>query len=82
MTINPVTRAPAVPVQAPVARPGAQHHPAPQPAAISDTVQLSSAAQAVLKEVLESSAQTSQEAAGGDMQAQRLLARETAERAH
>lgn len=49
----------------------------------SDSVQLSQAAQArlaALKESKETPAQTSKEAAGGDQQAQRLLAREAAAR--
>jgi hypothetical protein len=48
-----------------------------------DTVQISSAAQAAqaaTKEILETSAQTAKEAAGGDHQAQRLLAKEAAEK--
>jgi len=43
-----------------------------------DTVQISSAAQAATKEMLETAAQTAKEAAGGDHQAQRLLAKEAA----
>ena len=43
-----------------------------------DSVQISNAAQAALKETLETSAQTAKEAAGGDRQAQRLIAREVA----
>ena len=47
----------------------------------ADTVQISNAAQAALKETLETSAQTAKEAAGGDRQAQRLIVREaTAEK--
>jgi hypothetical protein len=44
----------------------------------TDTVQISSAAQTALQEVLEVPAQTAKEARGGDHQAQRLLAREAA----
>ena len=44
----------------------------------ADTVQISSAAQAALKETLETSAQTAKEASNGDRQAQRLIAREVA----
>jgi hypothetical protein len=44
----------------------------------TDTVQISSAAQAALKEATETPAQTAQEARNGDPQAQRLLTRETA----
>jgi hypothetical protein len=43
-----------------------------------DTVQLSSAAQSALQEATETPAQTAKEAAGGDLQAQRLLAQEQA----
>jgi hypothetical protein len=59
-----------------------------QPAAASattDTVQLSSAAQAALaavQELRETPAQTDTEASGGDRQAQRLLAKETAAKVH
>jgi hypothetical protein len=49
------------------------------PAAVpTDTVTISSAAQAVLKEITETPAQTIKEAAGGDSQAKRLLAKEAA----
>ncbi|HZW92334.1 MAG TPA: hypothetical protein VFF64_05120 [Candidatus Eremiobacteraceae bacterium] len=59
---------------------------APQPAASkpqtagSDTVQISAAAKA-LQETIETPAQTAKEAAGGDIQAKRLLAKEAAEHA-
>jgi hypothetical protein len=43
-----------------------------------DTVQITSAAQAALQEVIETPVQTASEARGGDHQAQRLLAKETA----
>ena len=43
-----------------------------------DTVQVSSAAQAMLQEATETSAQTAKEASAGDHQAQRLLAKEAA----
>ena len=49
----------------------------PQPIA-TDTVQLSSAALAILQEATEIPAQTLKEARGGDFQARRLLAREAA----
>ena len=45
-----------------------------------DTVQISSAALQAMKEATENSSQTAQEAAHGDRQAQRLLAREAAEK--
>src|ERR1039457_4580305 len=60
----------------------------PQPAATSattDTVQLSNAAQAALaavQEARETPAQTAKEASGGDRQAQRLLAKESAAKLH
>jgi hypothetical protein len=69
----------------PAAVPVAPHKPAqskPQPAAATaDSVQLSSAAQArlaAMQEATETSAQTAKEASGGDLQAQRLQAREAA----
>lgn len=55
-----------------------QSKPAPSPAAQADAVQLSSAAQAALKEMTETPAQTAKEASGGDVQAKRLLAKEEA----
>ena len=57
-----------------------QSHPQPAARIITDTVQISSAAQA-LQEAIESPAQTAKEASAGDHQAQRLLAREAAARA-
>jgi len=51
----------------------------PQPAP-TDTVQISAAAQ-VLKESIENPVQTAREAAGGDPQARRLLAKEAADKA-
>ncbi len=52
--------------------------PQPQPTS-TDTVQISAAAQA-LKEAIENPAQTAREAAGGDLQAKRLLAKEAADK--
>jgi len=53
--------------------------PAPRPQSVpSETVQLSSAAQAALQEAVETQAQTAKEAGNGDLQAKRLLAKETA----
>jgi hypothetical protein len=46
----------------------------------TDTVQLSSIAQVALKEATETPAQTAKEANGGDRQAQRLLAKQAAEK--
>lgn len=60
--------------------------PKPQPvAAVKDTVQLSAAAkaiQATFQEAIETPAQTAKEAAGGDRQAKRLLAKEAAAKAN
>jgi hypothetical protein len=70
---QPATQSKGAPAQKPA-------KPAATPAS-ADSVQLSSAAQTRLaanQEVIETSAQTSQEAAKGDHQAQRLLARESA----
>jgi hypothetical protein len=55
--------------------------PEPKSAAITDSVQLSKAGQAMLaavQEAIEMPAQTAQEARGGDLQAQRVLAKEAA----
>ena len=49
----------------------------PQPVPV-DKVELSSAAQAALRESVETPAQTAKEAGSGDMQAKRLLAKEEA----
>ena len=46
--------------------------------AAKDTVHISNAAQLLLRESLETPAQTAREANGGDRQAQRLLAKEAA----
>ena len=54
--------------------------PAPQPRPqppVTDTVQISAAAKA-LQETIETAAQTAREASTGDVQAQRLLARQAA----
>jgi hypothetical protein len=55
-----------------------EHQPAPVPA---DTIQLSKAAQAILQEATETPAVTAKEAAAGDHQAQRLLAKQAAKMA-
>jgi hypothetical protein len=49
-------------------------------AGTADTVHLSSAAQSLLQEAAETPAQTAQEAASGDIQAKRLVAKEAAEK--
>ncbi len=63
---------------APPATPAAQASSAPvkPQAPVADTVQLSSGSRAALQELSETPAQTAKEAAGGDAQAKRLLARE------
>ena len=53
-------------------------HPAPSKPSTNDTVQVSSAAKALLQESQEPSAQTAQEARSGDQQAIRLLAKRAA----
>ena len=77
--VSSVTSSPQVPAQAPV-QPSAASKPAPaekaQPAA-TDTVKISVAAQA-LQEATETQAQTTKEAGSGDVQAQRLQAKEAA----
>ena len=53
--------------------------PEPRPQRIPiDSVQLSSAAQAALREIVETPAQTAKEAGTGDAQAKRLLAKQEA----
>ena len=57
-----------------------QRQPVPRVQAqppVTDTVQISAAAKA-LQETIETSAQTAREASSGDVQAQRLLARQAA----
>jgi hypothetical protein len=78
---NPVAAASqAQPVAQPAdARPQAR---APDPYAVpTDTVQLSSAAQAALQEARETPTQTAKNAGTGDLQTKRSLAKETAEKA-
>jgi len=75
-TLQPIQAQPAAAKPAPAAAPAA---PAQSKAAPTDTVQLSSAAK-IVQEASETPAQTSKEAAGGDVQAKRLLARESANR--
>ncbi len=66
----------------PAANSAAQSLPKAQPQStaqpVTDTVQISTAAQAALRETLETPAQTAKEASSGDRQAQRLLAKEAA----
>jgi hypothetical protein len=78
--ISPVSSAThSLPAAQSVTAPQQPAQSKPQPAP-TDTVQISAAAQA-LKEAIENPAQTAREAAGGDLQAKRLLAREAADRA-
>jgi hypothetical protein len=77
--INPVSsathaQATAKPAAQATAQPAAQSKPQP---AHTDTVQISAAALA-LKEAIENPVQTAREAAAGDAQAKRRLAREAA----
>lgn len=70
---------PAEPVSRPTAA-GQQPSQSKSKSPGADAVQLSSAALAALQETRETPAQTAKEAASGDIQAQRLLAREAAEK--
>ena len=71
----------------PVAQTAVSNKPSAQPKSEAsgtgkaDAVQLSSTAQAALQEASETPAQTAKEAGGGDMQAKRLLTKESAGRA-
>ena len=80
--ISPVTSAAHTQAAAPsTARPKpAQPKPPPTPSS-TDTVNLSSA-KAIVQESLETSAQTTKEAASGDIQARNLLAKQAAAKAH
>jgi hypothetical protein len=80
--ISPVTSAAHTQAAAPsTARPKpAQPKPPPTPNS-TDTVNLSSA-KAIVQESLETSAQTTKEAASGDIQARNLLAKQAAAKAH
>jgi hypothetical protein len=55
--------------------------PVPAPTTVKDTVQVSSAAKALLQESQETSAQTAREANSGDQQAIRLQAKRAAAKA-
>ncbi len=81
--INPISNLTQAQPVAPSTKQSTQKpaQPAPKPAASSDAVNLSNAAQvmaATLKEARETPAQTAKEAQGGDLQARRLLAKEAA----
>lgn len=80
--VSPIAQAsqPPAPPQAATAARQSSPQAKPQPAP-ADTVQLSQAAlasRAISQEVSETHAQTAKEAAGGDNQARRLLAKELA----
>ena len=64
----------------PVAKPAANATTIASQLQLTDSVQISAAAQVALKEAMETQAQTIREATSGDHQAQRLLAKELAER--
>jgi hypothetical protein len=88
MAINPVAQTDAAKVTAQTAAVNADkpQSAAPQPApvkpqATTDTVLISNSAKAMMQEAQETAAQTAQEAAKGDHQAQRMLAKEAAARA-
>ena len=78
MVINSVSAAAPTQHVAPTSTTARKSAPSKPAAAQEDSAQLSSAAQAALKEATETPAQTSKEASSGDLQAQRLLARESA----
>jgi hypothetical protein len=79
--ITPVSSAThAQPVAQPTAGAAPQAAPSKPQSAPTDTVQISSAAQQAQQEIIENPAQTAQEAAKGDRVAQRLLAREAADK--
>ena len=75
--ITPVSKAVQPAEVQPATAPQTSKAAKPQ-AAPTDTVQISNTAQAMLQEAVETQAQTTKEAAGGDMQAKRLLAKEAA----
>jgi Ribonuclease G/E len=73
-TVQPQIEPAAQPAKA-AAQPGSNQ--VTQQAPVTDTVQLSSGAKAALQELSETPTQTAKEAASGDAQARRLLAKET-----
>ena len=68
------------PVPAKTATTSSAKASSPAPAPANDTVQISSAVQAALKESIETPAQTAHEANAGDPQAKRLVAKEAADK--
>ena len=83
--ISPVTSASAPqPVAQTTTQPAAAQPASSQAkpqANTTDTVQISNAARAMMQEAIENPAQTAKEAAAGDRQAMRLMAKEAAARA-
>ena len=79
--INPVSSAAQPRVEAQPAATAQTSNSAKAQPTPTDTVQISNFAKAALQEALETSAQTTKEAAGGDFQAKRLLAKEAAAKA-
>lgn len=61
---------------APASGPAPEAAPAPKAKSAGDTVQISSAAKKLQQEATETAAQTAKEAAGGDPQARKLIAKE------
>ncbi len=79
--ISPVSSVPAAqPVAQNTSQPAAAPPASSSHPATADTVQISNAAQAMLQEAMENPAQTAKEAASGDHQAIRLMAKEAAAR--
>lgn len=79
--ISPITSGVETTPLAPSTPASSNPKPSAATSAQADSVQLSSAALNVLKEASETPAQTAKEAASGDSQAKRLLAKEAAESA-
>jgi hypothetical protein len=80
--ISPVSSATQPQAAAQTNAASAPVQPKAQPTAIAtDTVQISAAAKA-LQEAIETPAQTAKEAAGGDVQARHLLAKQAAQKAN
>ena len=74
---NPAAETPTVEKSAAPAQKSAQSQ-TPSNSTPTDTVQISSAARAAIQEATETQTQTTREAQNGDLQAQRLLAKEAA----
>ena len=82
--ISPVSSAsapqPVAQTKAQAAAPPASSQAKPQ-VSTTDTLQISNAARAMMREAIENPAPTAREAAAGDHQAMRLMAKEAAARA-